>query len=274
MESNSSATGSMSIRKFSPKCMCDHPVILMVAKRRSGKSELIKDILYHLRNKIKAGVAMSGTEVGNGFYSSFLPRLFVYHDFDVPALERLLARQKKMKNAGKAEPVFVILDDLAFDKKILGSKIIRELVFNGRHFFCTVIIAVQYLVDLGPSLRTNIDFVFCLKETMQRERLFRTFFPMVGSLSSFNQLMNVCTDNFGALVLDNTTHSSELKDMLYWYRAKIDRKPFKIGHPAAWAFSAQRCRTEEDPDTTGPEKKTLGVTTSKAPPVLFKLGRA
>jgi len=107
------ATGTLAIRKFDPRSMAEHCVVLMVAKRRSGKSFLVKDLMYYKRHLL-AGIAMSGTESGNGFYGTWIPPIFVYNDFDREALERLVNRQKRLTKEGKAQGVFVILDDLAF----------------------------------------------------------------------------------------------------------------------------------------------------------------
>lgn len=202
-------------------------------------SQLIKDLMYYKREKLQAGVAMSGTEIGNGFYGSWIPPIFVYNEFDPDALERLMNRQLRLAKEGKAQGVFVILDDLAFDKKMFNSKIIRSLLYNGRHAHITLFLAVQYMMDLSPGLRSNIDYVFVLKENMHREKLYKYFFPMTGNMGTFNAIMDSVTSDYGALVLDNTTNSSKLSDMLYWYRADVNRKPFRLGSPAAWGYSKQ-----------------------------------
>lgn len=230
-------TSHISIKKFDPRKMTDHCVVLMVAKRRSGKSELIKDLLYHKRHQFQTGVAMSGTEIGNRFYQSFIPPIFVYNEFDPEALQRLVTRQLALAKDGKAQSVFVILDDLAFDKKMFNSKVMRTLLYNGRHACITLFLSVQYMLDLGPGLRSNIDYCCIMKENMHREKLFKYFFPMTGSMETFNAIMDSVTSNYGVLVLDNTSNSSNLNDMLFWYRADINRKPFRMGSPSAWGYS-------------------------------------
>lgn len=245
--------GGIKIRKFDPRSMVEHPVILMVAKRCSGKSTLVKDLMYYRRH-VTAGLAMSATEAGNGFYSSWIPPLFVYNEFDKGALERLMAQQIRLTRQGNAEPVFVILDDCAFDKKTLNDKLMRELLYNGRHFKITVFMCVQYVMDLSPNLRANIDYVFALRENVYREKLYKNFFPIVGNLATFNALMDACTSDFGALVLDNRSHSSKLHECLYWYKAKLDRKPFRIGGPSFWKYSGRHYDKKADDEEQFPPK--------------------
>jgi len=45
------------------------PVIVMIGRRDTGKSFLVRDLLYHHRD-IPIGTVMSGTEAGNGFFHS------------------------------------------------------------------------------------------------------------------------------------------------------------------------------------------------------------
>jgi hypothetical protein len=254
------SSGSLAIKKFNPRKMTPHAVILMIAKRRSGKSVLVKDLMYYLRHDILTGVAMSGTESGNGFYGSWIPPVFVYSDFDKEALQRLVNRQKKMTKLGKATPVFVILDDLGFDRKIMTDKLIRELFLNGRHYKITLFMCLQYALDIPPALRSNIDVVIVMKENVFREKLYKNFFQIVPNFSMFNTIMDSVTENHGALVLDNTSSSSKLADNIYWYRAKFGRE-FKIGTPDAWKFSKSRCKKDDDDEekTASIQKKGLVV---------------
>jgi hypothetical protein len=70
-------------------------------------------------------LVMSGTEEGNHFYEREvgIPRAFIYNDFNEEALIRLVDRQRKLTRQGKAQPVFVVLDDCAFDKSIFNKKV-------------------------------------------------------------------------------------------------------------------------------------------------------
>jgi hypothetical protein len=247
-------TGTLAIRKFNPKKMAEHCVVLMVAKRRSGKSFLVKDLMYYKRNLL-TGVVMSGTENGNGFYGKWIPPIFVYTEFDKEALERLLNRQKKLTQRGIAQGVFVILDDLSFDKKLMNDSVMRELLFNGRHYKITLFICLQYCLDLSPPLRANIDYVFALKENVFREKLFKNFFPITRNLATFNTIMDEMTKDFGVLVLDNTSSSSKLNECVFWYKARADRKPYKLGTQDAWNFSKKRCRKEDDDDVAVEQNK-------------------
>jgi len=78
---------SISLTKFNPKKIEERRTIgagpatcVFIGKRGTGKSTLVADILYHIR-KINAGVAISATEDGNAYYSSFIPEILIHSEY-------------------------------------------------------------------------------------------------------------------------------------------------------------------------------------------------
>ena len=51
------------------------PVIVLIGRRDTGKSFLVRDLLYYHQD-IPIGTVISGTEAGNGFYGKMVPKLF------------------------------------------------------------------------------------------------------------------------------------------------------------------------------------------------------
>jgi tRNA A37 threonylcarbamoyladenosine biosynthesis protein TsaE len=66
---------------FKQSAESEGPVIVMIGKRGTGKSMLVKHLLFHHRD-IPVGTVISGTEIGNHFYASIIPRLFIYHSYE------------------------------------------------------------------------------------------------------------------------------------------------------------------------------------------------
>ena len=65
---------NLQLKKFKPESIADDKVIVFIGKRNTGKSTLVKDIMYHKKH-LPAGIVLSGTEEGNHFYSEFIPDL-------------------------------------------------------------------------------------------------------------------------------------------------------------------------------------------------------
>ena len=64
-------------------------------------------------------------------------------------------------------------------KNALKGDVIRNLFFNGRHLDCWFVNSCQYLMDLEPALRLQVDYIFvsktpCLTTGQSSEILLRT----------------------------------------------------------------------------------------------------
>jgi hypothetical protein len=154
----------LQLRKFNPANMADDKICVFIGKRNTGKSVLVTDILYHKRH-LPLGVIMSGTEEGNHHYKKFIPDLFIHGDFNKEAIERIIDRQKTMlqKNP-KVSPVFLLLDDLMFDRTYMRQTCIRQLFFNGRHWKILFMVTMQDCLGLDSTLRGQGDYIFVLKK--------------------------------------------------------------------------------------------------------------
>ena len=57
------------------------PVIVFIGRRDTGKSFLVRDLLYYHQD-IPIGTVISGTESGNGFYAQHVPKLFIHDEYN------------------------------------------------------------------------------------------------------------------------------------------------------------------------------------------------
>lgn len=230
----------LKLKKFDPSKMGDNRVAVFIGRRGTGKTTLVTDILYIKRN-IPVGVVMSGTEEGNGHYGQYVPDSFIYPDFDKAVVEKMIARQKRLmpKKDQQDTRTFLLLDDCMYDKKITREKCMRALAMNGRHWNILLLLTMQYCLDLTPDIRTNIDYVFVMKDGSRtvREKIYKSFFGVFPNFQMFTEVMDACTNNFECLVLDNTSTSNRIEDCVFWYKADI-HPPFRVGSPEFWQYHA------------------------------------
>lgn len=207
------------------------PVIVLIGRRDTGKSFLVRDLLYHHKD-LKVGTAISGTEAGNGFYSKHIPKCFIHDEYKTSIIEKVLKRQKIMikkinkqvqlyKKSTIDARAFVILDDCLYDNSWSKDKFMRLLFMNGRHWKIMLIITMQYPLGVPPVLRTNIDYVFILREPYlaNRKRIYENYAGMFPTFESFCQVMDQCTENYECLVIDNNVKSNKLQEQIFWYKA-------------------------------------------------------
>ena len=242
------------------------PVIVLIGRRDTGKSYLVRDLLYHHRD-IPIGTVISGTEAGNGFYSSHVPKLFIHDEYSSGIIENILKRQKsvmkevnkqiQMYKSSKIDPrSFVILDDCLYDSTWTRDKLMRLLFMNGRHWKVLLVITMQYPLGCPPTLRTNIDFVFILREPYisNRKRIYDNYAGMFPTFESFCQVMDQCTENYECLVIDNNVKSNKLNEQIFWYKADSTiRHDFKLGAKEFWEMS-KNIKEDDDETPYNPEQ--------------------
>ena len=251
----------LSLSKFDPRILEKKrrnghaPIIVFLGARSTGKSTLVADILYHMK-EIPVVICMSGTEQANGFYSRYIHDLCIYNEFKPDVLNEIVNKQKKIVKEIKMrgldpkkfpeKGVGVLFDDLAYDKNMMKEPSMREIFFNGRHYMITTILTFQYMMDLRPEFRTNIDYVFVCKENKKDniDKLYKYFFGMFDKVADFKRVLNACTNDFGCLVLDNTNRSDKIQDSVFWYRAKKDHD-FKIADDL-WPLWDKQLKQDED----------------------------
>ena len=233
------------------------PVVVLIGRRDTGKSFLVRDLLYYHQD-IPIGTVISGTEAGNGFFGEHVPKLFIHDEYNTAIVENILKRQKQVLKQIKKEMeaykrssidprAFVILDDCLYDNKWTKDKVMRLLFMNGRHWKIMLIITMQYPLGIPPNLRTNIDYVFILREPYiaNRKRIYENYAGMFPTFESFCQVMDQCTEHFECLVINNNAKSNKLQDQIFWYKAQ-EHKHFRLGSKEFWELSKEVGSDDED----------------------------
>ena len=257
---------NLELKKFDITEIKDDKVVVLIGKRDTGKSFLCRDILYH-HSQIPVGQVISGTEGANQFYSKIVPKLFIHDEFKSEIVQNVLKRQKTMIDkinkgeAGVDPRAFLILDDCLYDNSWAKDKWMRSVFMNGRHYKLLFLLTMQYALGIPPNLRTNIDYVFILRENYvsNRKRLYEHYAGMFPNFDMFCQVMDQCTEDFECLVINNNAKSNKLEDQVFWYKAS-PHSEFKIGAAEFWKHHNNNYNDgydsdEEDSNFSTPRKK-------------------
>ena len=236
---------NLQLRKFDMTSIADDKVVVLIGKRETGKSFLVRDLLYYHQD-IPIGSVISGTEAANNFYGSIFPKLFIHGEYSPTIISNFLKRQKMVVNMINKEMAetgetqidprgVLILDDCLYDSSWTKETNVRSLFMNGRHYKTMFIITMQYALGIPPNLRTNIDYVFILRENYvsNRKRLYEHYAGMFPTFEVFCQVMDQCTENYECLVVNNNAKSNRLEDQVFWYKAD-SHDSFIIGAPEFW----------------------------------------
>ena len=253
-----SAAMNLQLKKFNMAQIPEDAVCIFIGRRRTGKSTLVRDVLFHHR-QMPLGTVISGTEESNDFYKKMVPPLFIHGAYSPVILQNYVARQKlimkkimdEQQRTGATSRIdprsFLILDDCLYDDSWTRDLNIRYLFLNGRWVKVFFLITMQYPLGVPPVLRTNVDYVFILREPYlnNRKRIYENYGSAFPSFEFFCQVMDQCTQNYECLVVSNNTQSNKLEDIIYWYKAEIHGE-FRIGLPEFWGHSATHYRDSEE----------------------------
>ena len=139
---------------------------IILAKRNSGKSELLKYLLkYSIKNNDFHKIyVISPTEKINKFYSDIIPTNCIFDKYEDEWIICLLDKMSKI-NAGKTKDChnpthcLVILDDCTSDVNMHQMRGLKMLFTRSRHSFISICVISQNLKSVSPLMRNNSDFV-------------------------------------------------------------------------------------------------------------------
>lgn len=205
------------VKNISQKCS-----VLVIGKRNRGKSTLMVDIFRYI--KAPKAIVLSATDKCSHFYEQYFPEKFIYAEYDQEILIKLVQSQKKavQKNPHMNKSgLLLVIDDTGFDKKFLKSKILSEILMNGRWYNISVVIGVQDAASIPLALRAQMDYVCALSENFKcnQERLYNWFFGVYNDFRTFRHAFLTCTSNYGVMVLDNVCKDITSEKTIFWYKA-------------------------------------------------------
>lgn len=243
------------IKKFNIETLRDRcemdsrksPMIVIIGKKDTGKSFLVRDILCNTQSAFPIGTVISGTEVANEFFQHMVPSKLIHDKYQPEIVMGVIKRQLGAKTARNGDKnrsggnsnidtrAFLILDDCLYDATWIKEESTRYVFMNGRHIDLMTIITMQYPLGITPNLRTNVDFVFILRETIlgNRRRIYENYAGMFPTFEMFCQFMDQCTENFECLVICNGVQSNKLEDQVFWYKAS-DHPSFRMCSDSLW----------------------------------------
>lgn len=229
-------------------------------------SWLVRDIFYHHQH-IPSGIVFSGTEEANPFFGEFIPDCFIHGDYDPEIIEKIMNKQKKKIRDAKRDGLkdgkcpsnnlFIVFDDMLHDaQNWKNEKTIKNIFFNGRHYNFLFILTMQYPLGITPALRSNIDYVFIFNEpsVKNRRKIYDDYAAMLPSFDHFCNILDACTQNHECLVIKTSGNSSDLRNIVFWYKAE-SHEDFRVGHPKFWKFHQQHYNKNYEDDNLEVDEK-------------------
>ena len=191
----------------------------LIAKRNAGKSQMLRYLVLQQRALFKSIFVICPTETVNHFYSDFVKKENIFDSYNENWVEALIKKMTEVnsgKNDDNASHILLILDDCCSDTNFHQSKSIKKLATRGRHIKISVIITCQYIYQISPTIRNNLDFILVSQMNTQGLDLLTSEFLM-GTISKkeFIDLYHQNTKDYGFFLINNncTKDNNDLNEI-------------------------------------------------------------
>ena len=195
--------------------------ILIIGMRASGKSTLIKDILYHKKDSNIGGI-FSKTERLSSFYSDFCPLDKIYNTFNKYVII------DEMKNS--TDHIINVMDDcfnIASNWTINQEiKDMTDKTHNMMNIF-----SIQLALKFSKEFIDSFDYLFFMHESfINNIQRLHHYVPFIDNFNDFYKIFYRITkiNHYNMLVVDNTLSSCKINDRIFWYRAEVNIPKFQI----------------------------------------------
>jgi hypothetical protein len=259
---------SLSIRAFDLETIKPNRKHLFLGSSGRGKSHCALHVMSHIAPTVDCAILMCPTETTRSFFlrRGLLPASMMYDYLNIDVIGTALSVQRELKQKGKKRHLLFILDDCSFDKSAWKHPSIREMLFNQRHLGITTFVTCQYVMDLPPDARSNIDYVYACSDSCYAnvKRLHECFFGCFKKAEDLHRVHSACTKDFSLLVADCTiVKVDDPGDMIYYHRAPAKLPKMEpIGLPIYWKLERRR-QLEQEQAPKAPNQPVVVPTTDK-----------
>ena len=203
-----------------------------LARRNSGKSTLISDIIHELlkAKRVDMVVVMTGSAgLGNGDYSSLPPNLVM--PFNEAKLKQMWDMQKGTPPEYR-QHLLIVIDDALATPEAINNPTINTIFSLGRHAFVSCFLASQHTKSLcSPLIKTNSDIIVFSKLSRSNLDIIHECTTHISKKDFIKICETVGGHDWNFVVLDNYKQTTDPAEYITVVRARAPskRKPKTSG---------------------------------------------
>ena len=200
--------------------------IVFIGKSNTGKSTIILDYLYH-----HTDVPVTVISPVDKYYDIFSPHIpFIHDEYSPELLENILNKQKIIKEKecpqyANVDPRnIIILDDCITDDELRKDKCIKSLFYNESD--TTIILKTLTTTSLPRNLRSKFQWAFLCRDNRikEQEEMYKNFASIFPTFEMFRQVHDKYTEDYGCLVINLSSTSTDLSENVFCYRVDIENR--------------------------------------------------
>lgn len=241
------------IERFDVSTVDGFPFILVYGRRCTGKSVMTMTLVKQFKH-FPAGVVMCVSEGSSASdYSRHFPSRFIYETTSPHVLEDLVESQRRVKANLRAQGrswndpdvirrvrKLVVIDDGAYDEKLMNSEVLRLLAVAGRHMYIAVIITAQQIGMIPPKVRSQFDYLFATEINSAKEfrNINEEFLDTVQHKPSvWRKITKACTRGYWSFVI-RMNSNADIMQRIFYMDPPPDQGDFRFGSQGFWDMDA------------------------------------
>jgi hypothetical protein len=203
---------TVSVKQFDLSNMKPNPSILIIGKRRSGKTTDCVNIINALF-RVDMIYNSSGYIVGK---SDSLIK-FMKNFGSINGAEKLITGDV-VKNLDNAETDYLVMDDCITYKT---HNIVETVAKNSKK---TRIMTMQYPLYTAPNIVNKIDYIFIHNTEFYtaRKKIYNMYInnkQFIANFRAFEKVFDQVTEGYDCMVINNTSNSNKLVDRVFFYNS-------------------------------------------------------
>lgn len=186
--------------RFNPQQAKNMDSIMIIGKRATGKTVLVKDLLQYI--PFEQLVTFNSTD----------------KEYSEDSLQKFLMERKTTLRHQRA---CVVFDGCMYDKSCWKLEPMHDLYTNTRFLRTHIIMVMDYPMVLPPIFLCCVDYVFIFynEHIPSRKRLYEDYTGMFPTFEDFCQVFDQLKhEPFTCMVINNTSISNRLEDQVMWYK--------------------------------------------------------
>lgn len=234
---------SLPAREWDPQTLPENCSMVMLAKRRSGKTHMLRSFLYTIKDRYDDAYLFCGTKDFQVEEYAFVSKDHQYDYINEEKIQELYDEQerltlRKLANPGvkvKIPHIIMIFDDIISDALVRTSKVFQDLFTRGRHIGISVVVLAQdfagkYGIPIVCRRNCDCAVAFNIDAEYDRRAMYGQYCSKKNLKAGSRYASRISAVRYQASVFDlcNTT-SRDSPDYIFKYMAPEKLKQFKIG---------------------------------------------
>lgn len=188
--------------------------IVVLGPRNTGKTTVLRTILYYLNPEIRIPILISNTAHVSRDFNGMIPESLSYQRYDPDMMKKIMRYQvrffSKINEHERKNPPFktymmIVMDDVfAQGKKFKNDETFIEIFTEGRQSNITIIAAFHDAMGVPPKVRGQIDYLIITKEHRKKrlQEIYDNYWPFKTDINTFKEILSKCTNGYNSMLID------------------------------------------------------------------------